>query len=179
MAASLFNFILFQASWFAAILGGAAGWAVAGAVPGVLTAVVHLGFFKGARLREAGVILAVTLLGLLIETGFMAGGVITYAGTVSGQILPPVWILAMWLAFGTLPNASLNWLSGRWKLQVFLGAVLGPLSYLGGARLGAATLPDPAISSLAAIGLGWALAMPVIFLLAETINGRRQVPAST
>lgn len=179
MAASLLNFILFQASWFAAILGGAAGWAVAGALPGVLTTVAHLFLFKGSRLREAGVILAATLLGLVIETGFMAGGVITYAGTVPGQILPPVWILAMWLAFGTLPNASLNWLSGRWKLQAFLGAVLGPLSYLAGARLGAATLPDPAFSSLVAIGLGWTLAMPVIFLLAETINGRASVPAET
>lgn len=179
MAASLLNFVLFQASWFAAILGGAAGWAVTGSLPGVITAAVHLGFFTGARLREAGLILAVTLLGLVIETAFMAGGVIAYTGTVPGQILPPVWIIAMWLAFGTLPNGSLKWLSGRWKLQVLLGAVFGPLSYLGGAKLGAATLPDPSFSALVAIGIGWGLAMPVIFLLAETINGRPEVAART
>jgi hypothetical protein len=125
-------------------------------------------------MREAGVILAVTLLGLVLETAFTGGGVITYAGTAPGQILPPIWILAMWLAFGTLPNASLGWLAGRWKLQAFLGALLGPLSYLAGTKLNAATLPDPAFSSLVVIGIGWALAMPVIFLLTETINGRSQ-----
>ena len=80
----------------------------------------------------------------------------------------------MWLAFATLPRASLRWLAGRWKLQALLGAVLGPLSYLAGAELGAATLFQPTGLSLIAIGIGWALAMPLIFLLAETINGDGQ-----
>lgn len=179
MAAAILNFFLFEASWLAAAMGGAGGWPLLGSIPAVFTAAVHLYLGEEPRLREAGVILAVTLLGLAIETGFIGGGLITYAGTSEGQILPPIWILAMWLGFGTMPHSSLRWLSGRWKLQVLLGAVFGPLSYLGGAKLGAATLPDPSFSALVAIGIGWALAMPAIFLLAETINGRVEVPART
>jgi hypothetical protein len=85
--------------------------------------------------------------------------------------VPPVWIAAVWFGFGTLPNASLAWLKGRWKTQAILGALSGPLTYWAGVKLGAATLPDPgAAGALFAIGLAWALALPAIFLMAEAIS---------
>ncbi len=52
-----------------------------------------------------------------VEGGFLASGIIAYAGTAAGQWFPPVRIIALWFGFGTLPHASLGWLSGRWVLQ--------------------------------------------------------------
>lgn len=116
--------------------------------------------------------LAILLFGLLLETGLMAAGVIRYAGTEAGQIVPPVWIWALWLGFATLPTGSLGWLSGRWKSQALLGAAFGPLAYWTGTKMGAAELPDPSTPALLAIALAWALAFPAIMMLAQTIAPR-------
>jgi hypothetical protein len=168
---ALFNFLAFEAAWFAAVSGGAAGRGGLMSLAVVAVVAIHL-FLNRSRLRpELALILAVTLLGVLLEAGFMGAGLIRYAGTVEGQALPPVWIAALWFGFGTLPNASLAWLKGRWKTQAILGALSGPLTYWAGVKLGAATLPDPgAAGALFAIGLAWALALPAIFLMAEAIS---------
>ena len=168
---ALFNFLAFEAAWFCAVTGGAAGRGWLMSLPVVAVVAVHLGLNRDRIRGEIWLILAVTLFGVLLETGFMAAGLIRYAGTVEGQVLPPIWIVALWFGFGTLPNASLAWLKGRWFLQALLGAVSGPLTYWAGAKLGAATMPDGG-GAFFAIGLAWALALPAIFLLAEAFAAR-------
>lgn len=170
MTGALLNLVLFQASWFAAVAGGAAGWPLIGMFPAALTVAAHLLFNRGQMLAQVLVIAAVTLLGLLIETGFIASGAIIYAGAEPGSILPPAWILSLWFAFGTLPSASLNWLDGRWVLQAVLGAVAGPASYYGGEKLGAAVLQQPLPFAILIISAGWALAMPAIFVISNAIT---------
>jgi len=165
---ALFNFLAFEAAWFAAVAGGAAGRGALMSLAVVAVVAVHLALNR-ARLRgEILLIMAVTLLGVLIEMGFMGAGLIRYAGTVEGQALPPIWIVALWFGFATLPNASLAWLKGRWGLQALLGLLAGPLTYWGGVKLGAATLAG-GWGALFAIGFAWALALPAIFLLAEAL----------
>jgi hypothetical protein len=171
------NFVLFQLAWFAAILGGASGYGGIAALPAVVVALLHLGLHRSRWRGEGLLILGATLVGFLIETGFIGFGALHYAGQAIDALLAPVWILALWLAFGTLPNGSLNWLKGRMVLQIILGAVLGPLSYLGGVRLGAATLGMPEWLSLAVIALGWGLAMPILFRLAKCLGAASQSPA--
>jgi hypothetical protein len=166
---ALFNFLAFEAAWFAAVTGGAAGRGGLMSLAVVAVVAVHLAI-KRAQLRaEIWLILAVTLFGILLEAGFMGAGFIRYAGTVEGQMLPPIWIAALWFGFGTLPNASLAWLKGRWKTQALLGAIAGPLTYWTGVKLGAATIPEGG-GALFAIGLAWAMALPAIFLMAEALS---------
>jgi len=160
------NFVLFQLAWFAAIIGGAGGWSWQAALPAVIVCLLHLGLNRRMWRQEGVTILGITLLGLIVETGFISLNALTYAGSEAGTFLPPVWILALWLAFGTLPNGSLAWLKGRMVLQIILGAILGPLSYGAGVRLGAALFGEPVWVSLGVIGIGWGLAMPVMFRLA-------------
>lgn len=164
------NFILFQLAWFAAVIGGAQGWPKLGALPAIVVVIIHLGSHRSRLKQEMLLVLGVTVLGMVIETGFIGLGALHYTGTGNGTVLPPLWIIALWFAFGTLPHGSLGWLSGRLPLQLFLGAVFGPLSYLGGARLGAASLGEPIVVSLALIGCGWALAMALIFGLADRLG---------
>lgn len=167
MIKAVANFVLFQISWFAAILGGAQGWPLLGSTPAIIVVAIHLYVNRDQLVREALLIAGITLLGLIIETGFVSFGALHYAQATADAVLPPIWIIALWFAFGTLPHGSLSWLSGRPWLQLFLGAVFGPLSYVSGAKLGAATLSAPLISSITIISVGWALAMVLIFQLAD------------
>ena len=123
MAKALLNFVLFQASWFAAVLGGAHGWPWTGSLVAVLAVSVHLVVFEGNRKRELQLIAFIVLLGLVVESLLMQSGVIVYRSPEPVAVFPPVWILAMWLAFGTLPNGVLGWLHGRVWLAAVLGAV--------------------------------------------------------
>ena len=168
MIKSITNFILFQIAWFAAIIGGASGWPLLGSVPALVVVAIHLFVNRNQWSREAVLIVGVTLLGVIVETGFVSLGALHYAGT--SAVLPPIWIVALWFAFGTLPHGSLSWLSRRVWLQLFLGAVFGPLSYLGGVKLGAATMPVPMMGSIIIISVGWALAMVVMFQMADRLH---------
>jgi hypothetical protein len=166
---ALFNFLAFEAAWFATVTGGAAGRGALMSLAVVAVVVVHLAINR-ARLRsELQLIAAVTVFGILLETGFIGAGLIRYAGMTEGQALPPVWIAALWLGFGTLLNASLAWLKGRWLLQALLGGISGPVTYWAGVKLGAATMPDDG-GALMLIGLAWAMALPALFMLAETLT---------
>ncbi|NBR12452.1 MAG: DUF2878 domain-containing protein, partial [Alphaproteobacteria bacterium] len=76
---------------------------------------------------------------------------------------PPLWILALWLAFATLPDGALSWLEGRTILQIIFGAVGGPLSYLAGEKLGAAELHGSFAYAMAVLAFAWAVATPLCF----------------
>ncbi len=166
MAKALLNFVLFQASWFAAVLGGAHGWPWTGSLVAVLAVSVHLVMFEGNRKRELQLIAFIVLLGLVVESLLMQSGVIVYRSPEPVAVFPPVWIVAMWLAFGTLPNGVLGWLHGRLWLAAVFGAVSGPLTYQAGAALGAAQVSENMIGALGFIGLVWALAFPLILRMA-------------
>ena len=161
--------MLFQLAWFAAVIGGAQGWPILGSLPAIVVVAIHLASYFPRLKQEAMLVLGGTAVGVIVETAFIALGALHYAGSSSDAVLPPVWIIALWFAFGTLPHGSLGWLSGRLLPQVLLGAVFGPLSYWGGVRLGAATLGEPLLISLAVIGCGWALAMVLIFRIADRL----------
>jgi hypothetical protein len=170
---ALFQFIAFDFAWFAAVWGGANGWQWLGSLPAVAIAGLHLLLNRHVAWQEAKLIAAILLFGILLETGLMGAGLIRYAGMAPGQILPPVWIWALWLGFATIPTGSLTWLQGRGFVQMVFGAVFGPLAYWTGAKMGAATLGESAAASLFGIGLAWFLAFPALMLLADTISPRR------
>ena len=163
------NFLLFEVAWFAAVSGGAGGWPWLGSLPALLVVALHLAVNAGRLAQEAFLIAGITLLGVLVEGGFLASGIITYAGTEAGQWAPPIWIIALWFGFGTLPHASLGWLSGRWVLQALLGAICGPLSYVAGEALGAAQIAEPRLWSIGVIGVAWAVALPLMFVMADAL----------
>jgi hypothetical protein len=167
----IINAIAFQMAWFAALYGGVYNWLMLALLPAILAAIWHL-FLRREQVKpEIGLFGGVLILGFLVESVFIALGTITYVGTPILDFGPPLWIMAMWLAFATLPHGCLNWLHGKWLLQIVLGGLSGPLSYLAGGKLGGATLHEPVLQSLTIIGAGWAIALPLIFWLAGRQNG--------
>jgi hypothetical protein len=166
------NAVLFQVAWFAALYGGIYEWLILAILPASAAAIWHLYVLRAHIKAELALFVSVVILGFVIESAFVALGMIVYVGSPLFGFGPPLWILAMWLAFATLPNGCLAWLKGRRVLQIILGGLTGPLSYLAGGKLGGATLHEPVLTSLAIIGAGWAIALPIIFWVAERLTGR-------
>lgn len=157
------NFILFNACWFALVLGAANGliW------PGLVLTAGFLAWelarepVRGRLLALCGLALAC---GFLIDGGFVALDLIRYASPAGPLV--PLWILALWIAFALALRRSLAWLEGRYGLAALFGAVGAPLSYAAGARLEAAAFP-PGPITLLGMSLTWLLATPLLVWFAH------------
>mgnify|MGYP006314445723 CR=1 FL=1 len=171
------NFVAFQLGWFACVIGAANGLPWAGSL--VVLAVVALHLARVRRLlpelRLIGVAMALGLLvdSLLLATGWLSYPSGNWLSGPWGSYLAPYWIVAMWALFATTLNVSMGWLRGRPLLAVLMGAVGGPLSYLGGEKLGGIELIAP-VAALSALAVAWAVAMPLLMLAAERLDGVRE-----
>lgn len=108
----LLNFGLYQLAWFACVMGAGAGHFLAGVIAVLAVCGLHLAASPHPG-REFGIILATGFIGAAGETLLVKGGWVRYHGNGLEQF-PPVWIVALWLAFATTFNASLRWLQGRY-----------------------------------------------------------------
>ena len=163
------NAVGFQVAWWALVAGVAPGYGGAALALSALLAAAHLRFFSPRPKRELGLALAAWLLGLGFDSLLQAGGFITFQGASLGP-LSPFWLWALWALFGLTLDASMSFLQRRhWSLSAVLGGVFGPLSYLAGAKLGAATLVANPLN-FAALALAWAIAMPLLVWLARSTD---------
>lgn len=165
------NFIASQLGWWACVLGGASSWSMAGTALVVIAIMRHI-MFAARPLEEAKLIVATTLIGAVFDTALIQCGWIEFDHGVFIEGFAPHWMLALWALFATTFNISLAWLKSRLALAVVLGAGIGPLTYWGGARLGAAELLQP-LPLFSALAIGWALVIPALMLLARRYDGYR------
>ena len=171
----IIDFIGFQVAWFAAVFGAAGGNLWIGPIVLLLWLAVYA-FLSGRPKLEIQIALIALGMGLLADSLLIGFGVYLPRGLIGGLPLTPPWMLALWINFGTLVNGSLSWLKGRYLLGAVLGAWGGPLAYYSGQRLGALTFHPPLVFHLAVLGAAWAVAVPLLFFLAEKFQGRPAPP---
>ena len=165
----LANVALSQGAWFATIVGvahGSGAWGVA-AIGGVVGWHLLVSARPAAEARLVGFAL---LLGLVVESAALAQGHVAYPNGAWRAGWPPYWLVALWGLFAVSLNVALRWLRGRPARAALIGAVVGPLSFLSGARLGAASFVDTG-AALATVAVGWAFALPLLLWLAERCDG--------
>lgn len=155
---NLINAGLFQAAWFACVLGGAVGniwW-------GGVALLALLAFAWSKPYLKSDLLFAATggLLGLALDTLWIRTGVLDY----NGASLAPVWIVMLWVGVSLTLNHSLSLFASRPLLGGLLAGGCAPLSYLGGERLGAVLVPDPWM--LAYICAAWFGVFTLAFALA-------------
>lgn len=166
MKNTIYNAVVFNASWLACVLGGS--WV---AVPvAVVVITVHLYFFSDDNKSEAGLIFVVLLLGVVVDSLFIRSGILI---SPDGGLWPPLWLICLWGLFATTLNHSLKWFQTRTIVSVILGGVAGALTYLAGTRLTDFALREPALLSLAVMFLAWCLVFPFCLLLARNLLGSR------
>lgn len=164
----LINIAIYQAGWFACVLGAARGRSGLGIALAVL---IVCGWLMDAPRPSALAQLVVLTgaVGYCWDSWLSVLGLIHYAAGPLSPPLAPLWILALWLLFSTTLQVSLRWLQSNLLLAAALGALAAPLAYFAAARFGALTLPQlsPALGAQAA---GWALLLPLLLRLARRLN---------
>lgn len=156
----LLNALGFQAGWWACVTSVDQD----GHLPALLfcaaLAAAHLRFCEAPHkeIRLAALALA---MGIVTDSLLQHAGVIAFRG-MAWAPLSPFWLWALWILLAFTLHSSMAFLSqSPWWLAAGLGAAFGPLSYLAGARLGAAVL-DTTAAHLLTLACVWALAMPVL-----------------
>lgn len=160
MNRKLVNFVTFQAGWFACVLGAANGLPWLGVLLVCLIVAAHIKMADRPRV-ELKLLLLCVMLGLVFDSLLVSSDWVRYPSGMLISGIAPYWILAMWALFSTTINLSMAWLKSNLVLASVMGAVFGPLSYIAGQRLGAIELIDYR-SSLIALAVIWALAMPIL-----------------
>ncbi len=168
---TVINVVLFQAAWFAAVLGAARGLLWLGPLSMIPVLAVHLALQENRR-GEVQLLLAAGLLGFLFDTAFVAGDVFTPLQHLFPRPFSPPWMICLWLNFAATLNVSLGWLRGRYLLAALFGAVGGPLAYYSGARLGA-TEALPTTTGMLLLAIGWGFMTPLLVWLARAFSGGR------
>lgn len=154
----------YELAWFCAVFGAGHGlsW------PGVAA----VGAFAAWRLAvspwrrvELRLIAVTVVLALVLEGFWVRAGFIVYSARWP-VAEAPAWLIALWVAFALTLVPLFGYLHVRPVLAASLGAVGGPLAYLGAARAHALHMPAPVWHSVLALSLGWAFAMAFLTSLA-------------
>lgn len=166
--AALANFIGFQLVWFSAVLGAGAGLGLLGPIAVLLFAAATLVRSPVSK-RDLALIGVLGVGGWIADSLLLNLGLVDYSANAWTR-LAPLWIVALWVNFALTLNHSLAWLQQRWVVAALFGAVGGPLAYLAGSALGAATFPRGTAAALIALGIVWALASPLAAGLAAKLS---------
>lgn len=171
MLARVANFALFQALWFACVLGAASGQLALGlaVASGALLLALAL---SDSRRRDLLLVLALGAGGLALDSLAIAAGVYAAPGARAFPGAAPWWIVMLWAGFATTLCSSFSWSLARPRLATALGAVAGPVAYLSGEALGALTLGEPRLRSLALLAVLWGCALSSAVALARRLNAR-------
>jgi hypothetical protein len=165
----LINFVGFQIGWFSSVIGAAKQMPWLG--PVVLLVVLAIHLHRAHRPNaELALVVACGMIGVCFDSVLVAAGWVTYPSGLVSNYLAPYWIVTMWMLFGTTLNLSMGWLKGRPLLAALFGAFGGPASYIAGQKLGGIVFLEY-YTALIALGIGWALAMPLLLRLAERFDG--------
>ncbi|KJV34869.1 hypothetical protein VI08_09750 [Luteibacter yeojuensis] len=158
------NFLGYQAVWFALVIGAAHGSTVPAMMAGVAFIAIQ-GVLDPRPWDDARRIALALALGMVID-GIPAWLGWWHYASPSPAVPPggaPLWILTLWACFATTLDRSLSYVRPRPLIGALLGAVGGPLAYLGAARgWQAVTFTCPPALYLGWLGTAWALAIPAL-----------------
>jgi hypothetical protein len=150
-----FNALWFQGLWFCVVLGRDRLLPLA-----LLLLVVHL-WLSGDFRRELRQLALVGGLGIAVDALLGAAGVFVF----SGGVLVPLWLCCLWAGFAAVLGRSLAWLVARPVVSSLAGAVVFPLNYWAGQRLGAVDFAYSLPFTLATLALVWGVVLPLMFRL--------------
>lgn len=157
------NAVLFQLTWFAAVLGGSL---FALAACALLT--THL-VLRDSLKADCTIGAITAVLGLGLDTLWIHLNVLDF----NGVAVAPPWIVVLWGALGLSMNHSMAWFVSRPLPGAIVAGACAPLSYLSGAALGGVIVPDSAMLGL--VSLAWFVLFYVLFrVVAPFVNRQFQ-----
>lgn len=168
MANTLKNLILFKLGWIACVVFAARGLPEASALSVAVVVGLHL-MTTPAAAKEVLLLSVAAGIGLGWESLLTATGLVSYPTAASGGAWAPYWIVTMWILFATTLNGGLSWVKQHWGIAAIAGALGGPMAFAAGAGMGAVAFSSQWLA-LFIIGVGWAVLLPLLALVSETIT---------
>lgn len=150
-----FNFMANNLIWAGCVIGREQyAWLVA---PSVIIYVSILVVNSSIRIEQ---VFIPAFIGITIDSLLTLLGVYQFA---NASVLPPLWLLILWIAFASSLTSSLSFLGRRKIAASIFGAVGVPINYLAGAGLDAVSFGHSYF--ITAIGLCalWAVGLPFLF----------------
>ncbi|KAA0692381.1 DUF2878 domain-containing protein [Halopseudomonas laoshanensis] len=148
------NALLFQAGWFACVLGGTSVWLL---VP-LAALIVHFTWISSWA-AEGKLVVSVMLAGAALDSFLLQMGVFQFTGE---PLLAPLWLVLLWAMLGTTLNHCLAWSAKPLWMACVLGAIAGPFSYFAGAALAEVRLPLGTQLSAVILAICWAIMYPLL-----------------
>jgi len=167
MRNTIINLVLFKVGWVACILFAAMGKPLFATAAVAITVAIHL-YRVPVPAKEALWLACAGLTGLVWESVVVWSGLIEYPAGIQAGLLAPYWIVSMWVLFATTINFGFKWIKRHWLLGATFGLVGGPLAFLAGTAAGAAQFSNTT-QALLLLGVGWAVLLPFLAILADTI----------
>lgn len=176
----LLNYALYQAGWFAGVLGAGWGYPWAGFATAVALITVHV-ILTPQRTVELRLIALATITGFVVEIVQLASGTYRFpSGMMVAGVSPP-WLLALWAQLATTFRYCLRGIVLRPARALLFGGLGGPIAFLAGERLGAVQFTSPLLPGLVRLSLAWLLALGIFSMAArramppdvETLRYRR------
>ena len=162
---NVINFIAFQLIWLIAVVGAShqIQWPCLIAV--ILFCIWQLSP-KRRHQTDIGLIIFALIIGTMLDSLWQGLNLIQFE--LQMAMLPPLWILLLWITLALSINHSLSWLNKSPWFPLLFGAIGAPLSYYAGHRIGAVDFPSGFVSFCIAISLSWSIVM-CIFVNFEQI----------
>lgn len=161
----ILNAGLFQIGWFACVLSDQQPWML---LIAFTCLAVHL-LGVTSDFDEWRALVRVAVCGWVLDTALLHLGVFEFS---TSSVVLPLWLATLWLLFAsTLPH-SLSWTRRPWWMGSLLGAIGGPLSYLGGTKLAGVGLPLGLWPSMLLLACIWAPLLPALHWLMDREHDR-------
>lgn len=157
------NLVWFQCIWWLLILFQSQ------AVIGVLLLMAIWLWLTPKVRSDAVLILTIMLIGMLVDSTLMTFGVFIFE-SYANHLVIPFWLVLLWGAYAGTLQHSMSMFEGRPWLCVVAGAVAAPLSYLGGAKLGAVEFGFTTLTTALVLALVWSVIFPLSFIIARRID---------
>ena len=169
----IFNLASFYVGWFACVIGAGKQMPLLGPVVVTILLITHLILVSKQPRRESVFLCIVGVYGFFIETIVITFSVYQPLRFFMPHPWCPVWMLALWINFGTTFNHCLRFLHNQIKLGAILGAVGGPLAFWGGTKLNALRITGNFITTYGILACIWALSVPILFFISKRLSPGR------
>jgi hypothetical protein len=168
------NLVLYQAGWFAMVLGAANGFPWKGSAAGFILCCLHLCLAR-ELVPEVKTVLIIGVMGTLVDSAQALAGVFVFESGYWSYWFVPLWLTVMWMQFATLFHYALSWLSDHYFLSATLGLVGGPLAFYAGERLGGVIFPMGTARSMIILAVVWAMVTPACVFIASVFKPSTKV----
>ena len=147
----------FQSTWFSAVLGQN------DLLPLTITLVVLHFLITENVVSEIRHAFLIGGIGISVDSVLSICGVFNF----NNDALLPFWMCALWIAFSTTLTRSLSFLSYRPILAIILGALIVPLNYGVGERVGAVEFGLDTQYTFLTLSIIWAVLLPSLYRISS------------